>query len=81
MAGSAQKTADTIDRAIKASDEVKPGNYVMVKVEKAGLFGKATIVLTGRTTSERDKATIERIATSMAGTIPVESRLRVTDQG
>ena len=81
MAGSAQKAVDAIDRAIKGSAEVKPGNYVTVKVEKGGLFGKAKIVLTGRSTSEKDKAKIEEIATANAGDFEVESRLRVSSLG
>jgi hypothetical protein len=81
MAGSAQKIAEGIDRAIKSSGDVKPGNYVTVKVEKSGLFGKSTIVLTGRTTSEKDKAAIEGIADSNAGGLVIESRLRVSETG
>jgi osmotically-inducible protein OsmY len=78
MAASAQKVRDAIDNAVKASTEIKPGNYVTVKVEKKGLFGKGAVVLTGRCTSEKDKAKIEEVAKSVAGDVSVESRLRVS---
>ena len=81
MAGSVQKAAGAIDRAIKESTEVKPGNYVTVKAEKSGLFGKGKITLTGRTTSEKDKAKIEEIAAANAGDFEVESKLRVSSVG
>jgi hypothetical protein len=60
------------------SDEIKPGNYVTVKVEKQGLFGKPYIVLTGRCTSEKDKAKVEEIANANAEDVKVESQLRVS---
>lgn len=78
MAGSIQKTRDAIDNAIKGSSEIKPGNYVTVKSEKQGLFGKPFIVLSGRCTSEKDKAKIEEIAQQAAGEVKIESRLRVS---
>ncbi len=78
MAGSIQKTRDAIDNAIKGSTEIKPGNYVTVKSEKQGLFGKPFIVLSGRCTSEKDKAKVEEIAQQAAGEVKVESRLRVS---
>lgn len=78
MAASAQKTRDAIDNAVKGSSEIKPGNYVTVKVEKKGLFGKPFIALTGRCTSEKDKAKVEEIAVATAGEIKVENRLRVS---
>lgn len=78
MAGSIQKTRDAIDNAIKGSTEIKPGNYVTVKSEKKGLFGKPFIVLSGRCTSEKDKAKVEEIAQQAAGEVKVESRLRVS---
>lgn len=78
MAVSAQKARDAVDNAIKNSTEIKPGNYVTVKVEKQGLFGKPSVVLTGRCTSEKDKAKIEEIAHGAAGDAKMESRLRVS---
>ena len=78
MAGSIQKTRDAIDNAIKGSTEIKPGNYVTVKSEKHGLFGKPFIVLSGRCTSEKDKAKVEEIAQQAAGEVKIESRLRVS---
>ncbi|MFP4114052.1 MAG: hypothetical protein ACOC2Y_04490 [Spirochaetota bacterium] len=67
-----------MDNAIKNSTEIKPGNYVTVKVEKQGLFGKGSVVLTGRCTSEKDKAKIEEIAREAAADAKIESRLRVS---
>lgn len=78
MALSPQKARDAVDNAIKGSSEIKPGNYITVKVEKQGLFGKGFLVLTGRCTSEKDKTKVEEIAQSAAGEIKVESRLRVS---
>lgn len=78
MAASAKKVRDDIDNAIKNSDEVKPGNYVTVKVEKSGMFGKPFIQLTGRCTSEKDKSKIEEIAQANASDVKVESSLRVS---
>jgi len=78
MAASAQKVRDAIDNAIKDSSEIKPGNYITPKVEKQGLFGKPFIVLTGRCTSEKDKAKVEEIALSVAGDVKVENKLRVS---
>jgi osmotically-inducible protein OsmY len=78
MAGSAQKARDAVDNAIKNSSDIKPGNYITVKVEKQGLFGKPFVVLTGRCTSEKDKNKIEEIAENAAGGAKVESRLRVS---
>lgn len=78
MAGSIQKTRDAIDNAIKGSDEIKPGNYITVKTEKQGLFGKPFIVLTGRCTSEKDKSKVEEVAQAAAGEFKVDSRLRVS---
>ena len=74
MAGSAQKARDQVDNAIKNSDEIKPGNYITVKVEKAGIFGKPSIVLTGRCTSEKDKAKIEEVAQGAVGDVNLERR-------
>lgn len=78
---SAQKARDAVDNAIKASDEIRPGNYINVAVEKTGLFGKPFLVLTGRCTSDKDKAKVEEVATAAAGEIKVESRLRVSQFG
>ncbi|TFH04314.1 MAG: hypothetical protein E4H09_03795 [Spirochaetales bacterium] len=78
MAASPQKVCDAIDNALKASNEIKPGNYVTVKLEKKGLFSKPLIVLTGRCTSDKDKAIIERVAGEAAGEMVVENRLRVS---
>ena len=78
MAASPQKVCDAIDSALKASTEIKPGNYVTVKIEKKGLFAKPIIVLTGRCTSEKDKAIIEGVATGAAGEIGFDNRLRVS---
>lgn len=78
MAASMQKTRDAIDNAIKGSTEIKPGNYVTVKSEKQGLFGKPFIVLSGRCTSEKDKAKVEEIAQQAAGDVKIDSRLRVS---
>jgi osmotically-inducible protein OsmY len=78
MAASAKKVRDDIDNAIKNSDEVKPGNYITVKVEKSGMFGKPFIQLTGRCTSEKDKNKIEEIARANASDVKVESSLRVS---
>jgi osmotically-inducible protein OsmY len=78
MAASAKKVRDDIDNAIKNSDEVKPGNYVTVKVEKQGMFGKPFIQLTGRCTSEKDKTKIEEIARANASDVKLESSLRVS---
>ena len=78
MAASASKVRDTIDQAIKTSSEIKEGNYVTVKVEKSGLFGKAYIALTGRTTSEAMKQKIQEIAEANAGGVEVKNQLRVS---
>ena len=78
MAASASKVRDLIDEAIKASNEIKEGNYVTVKVEKTGLFGKSHISLTGRTTSEAMKEKINEIATANAAGVEVQNQLRVS---
>jgi osmotically-inducible protein OsmY len=80
MAGSPNKIKDKVYSTIKNSTELKPGNYVSVSVEKTGFlfFGKSQIVLTGRTTSEKDKQKIEEIARAEAGDIEVVSKLRVS---
>lgn len=78
MAANIKKVRDDIDNAIKGSDQVKPGNYVTVKVEKQGLFGKPFIQLSGRCTSEKDKATIEAIANENAAGVTIESTLRIS---
>jgi len=78
MAASAQKVRDAIDNAIKDSSEIKPGNYITPKVEKQGLFGKPFIVLTGRCTSEKDKAMVVMTDLSDAGDVKVENKLRVS---
>ena len=78
MAASAQKVRDAIDNALKASDEIKPGNYITVKVDKKGLFGKPFIMLTGRCTSDKDKAKILEIAGANSGGVPIENTLRVS---
>lgn len=78
MAASANKVRDLIDEAIKASSEVKEGNYVTVKVEKSGLFGKAHITLTGRTTSEVVKAKVNEIAVANAAGVDVRNEMRVS---
>jgi TATA-box binding protein (TBP) (component of TFIID and TFIIIB) len=79
MAQSAQKVKDKVYWAIKNSNEIKEGNYVSVAVEKSGFlfFGSSKLVLTGRTTSEKDKEKIESIARENAGEVEIESRLRV----
>ena len=79
MAASAQKAKDKVYWAIKNSTELKEGNYVSVAIEKTGFlfFGSSKLVLTGRTTSEKDKEKIESIAKQEAGDVEVESRLRV----
>lgn len=78
MAGNIQKVRDDIDNAIKNSTEIKPGNYITVKVEKQGLFSKPFIVLTGRCTSEKDKTKVEEVAQAAAGDTKLESKLRVS---
>lgn len=79
MATSPNKAKDKVYWAIKNATEIKEGNYVSVSVEKSGFlfFGSSKLVLTGRTTSEKDKETIEGIAKREAGDVEVESRLRV----
>jgi osmotically-inducible protein OsmY len=78
MAASAQKVRDKIEEALRASTEIKEGNYVTVKVEKAGLFGKAHIALAGRTTSEATKTKIIEIASSISEGIEIQDQLRVS---
>lgn len=78
MAANIKKVRDDVDNAIKGSDQVKPGNYVTVKIEKQGMFGKPFIQLSGRCTSEKDKATIEAIANENASGVAVESTLRIS---
>ncbi len=78
MAQSAAKARDAIERAIQGSDEIGPGNYVTVKVEKPGIFGKPFIAITGRVTSEKIKAKIDEIAANAAGGVKFENRLRVS---
>ena len=78
MAASVQKVRDRIDEALKASGEIKEGNYITVKVEKAGLFGKSHLALTGRTTSEAMKAKVMEVAESAAEGVEVENQLRVS---
>lgn len=78
MAASAAKVRDLIDEALKASSDIKEGNYVTVKVEKSGLFGKAHIALTGRTTSEAVKAKVYEIAEANAGGVEVQNQLRIS---
>jgi osmotically-inducible protein OsmY len=78
MALSAAKARDAIDNAIKASDDIGPGNYVTVKVEKQGIFGKPFIALTGRVNSEKVKAKVDEVAVNAAGGVKVENRLRVS---
>lgn len=79
MAGSVNKLKDKVYWAIKNSNELKAGNYVTVTVEKTGFlfFGKPKLILTGRTTSEKDMQKVEEIARSEAGEVEVESRLRL----
>lgn len=78
MALSAAKARDAIEKAIQGSDEIGPGNYVTVKVEKQGIFGKPFIAITGRVTSEKVKARIDEIAADAAGGVKVEDRLRIS---
>jgi osmotically-inducible protein OsmY len=79
MASANEKLRLKIQQAIQNSSEVPEGNYVTVGLEKEGFlfFGKSKIVLTGRTTSEKVKETVESIAKEVAGDAEVESRLRV----
>jgi osmotically-inducible protein OsmY len=74
---SAAKVRDAIDNAIKASDEVREGNYITVSVEKKGLFGGQSIVLSGRVTSEKVKEAVGRIASEHAAGVTVEDKLRI----
>jgi hypothetical protein len=78
MALSAPKARDAIENAIRNSDEIKEGNYVTVKVEKQGIFGKPFIAITGRVTSEKVKAKVDEIAEGAAGGVKCENRLRVS---
>lgn len=76
--GAADKIKDKVYWAIKNSDQLKAGNYVSVSVEKKGLFGKAKIVLTGRTPSESEQEKVLEIAREAAGDLEVESKLGIT---
>jgi osmotically-inducible protein OsmY len=78
MAASVQKIRDRIESALQTSEEVNEGNYVTVKVEKAGLFGKGSIALTGRARSEAMKTKIFEIAQSAAEGVEVKNELRVS---
>jgi osmotically-inducible protein OsmY len=76
---SAGKIRDDIDNAIKASGEVKEGNYITVSVEKKGVlgFGGQTIVLSGRVTGEKVMEAVTKIAAEHAGGLEVANKLRI----
>lgn len=76
---SAAKVRDTIDNAIKASAEIKEGNYITVSVEKKGMLGLGgqSIVLSGRVTSEKVMEVANRIAEENASGVGIVNKLRV----
>lgn len=78
MAANAQKVRDKIDQALKDSNDIGAGNYVTVKAEKSGLFGKGYIVLSGRATSEAMITKIVEIAEAHAEGVEVKNQLRVS---
>lgn len=78
MAANAQKVRDKIDQALKDSNDIGAGNYVTVKTEKSGLFGKGYIVLSGRATSEAMITKIVEIAEAHAEGVEVKNQLRVS---
>lgn len=77
MAKAADKARDAIDQAIKASKDVREGNYVTVVVEKAGLFAKPHIALTGRALSEAIRTKIQEIAEANADGVEVQNRIQI----
>jgi osmotically-inducible protein OsmY len=76
---SAAKVRDAIDNALKASEEIKEGNYITVSVEKKGVlgFGGQTVVLSGRVTSEKVMEAAARIAEEHAQGLEVANKLRI----
>jgi hypothetical protein len=78
LMAAADKIKDKVYWAIKNSDQLKPGNYVSVSVEKKGLFGKPRIILSGRTPSESEQEKVMAVAREAAGDLEVESRLGIT---
>ncbi len=82
MATSAERLKTKIYEAIKASSEIKPGNYISVNVKSVGfLFGKRVIELTGRANSDKDKEVIERIARELSEGAEVVSTVRTGRTG
>jgi hypothetical protein len=77
MAKAADKARDAIDQAIRASKDVREGNYVTVVVEKAGLFAKPHIALTGRALKEEIKAKIQEIAEAHADGFEIQNRIQI----
>ena len=76
---SAAKVRDAIDNAIKASDQVKEGNYITVSVEKKGMLGLGgqRIVLSGRATSDKVIEAVTKIADEHAAGLEVVNNLRL----
>ncbi len=83
MATSSDRLKTKIYDAIKASSEIKPGNYISVNVKTGGLFGfgKRVIELTGRANSDKDKEAIEKIARDLAEGAEVVSTVRTGRTG
>ncbi|MFO8065372.1 MAG: BON domain-containing protein [Spirochaetota bacterium] len=75
---SGDKIKDKVYWAIKNSDQLKPGNYVSVSLDKKGLFGKPKIVLTGRSPSESEQEKVMSIAREAAGDYELVNRMGIT---
>lgn len=83
MASKPDKIKTKIQDALKASADVKAGNYISVTAKRDGLpiVGKYRIELTGRSASDKDKAKIEEIAKSLAEGLEVVSYIRTGRAG
>ena len=81
MASSTEKLKQIIYDAITHSKEIKPGNYISVNIKKTGLFGKRQIELSGRASSDADKAKIEGIARGLSEGLEVVSSIRLGRTG
>ena len=83
MASNAEKIKTRIQDAIKASPDVKAGNYISVSAKRVGLpiFGTYHIEVSGRVASDKDKAKIEEIAKSLAEGLEVVSYVRTGRSG
>ena len=83
MANRADRLKGKIFDAIKSSPQLKAGNYISVAVKRAGLpiISPLRIELTGRASSDKDKATIEQIARDLSEGLEIVSYVRIGRAG